>query len=90
MTGKISFLHLRDLTTYGDISGRGGATVAYRQRDDGTIEYAVSWCSPHDNFNKSYGRAKAAGRLNSDRFCEIAKETNLAEFRENVYNNKCI
>jgi len=87
MNKEVKFLHFRQNDRNGNISNMGGGTVAYRVTDEGLIEYAVSWCSPKDNFNKSYGRAKAAGRLVSERFCSLATETNVAEFRKNVHED---
>lgn len=64
----VKFHHLR----YHDMSGRptsrGGCTVAYIQPQPGIILYAEAHCHPKDNFSRKQGRAKASGRLNSDRF----------------------
>lgn len=55
------YRHLSEVT--GQINSRGGATLAYTDNGDGTFVGAVAYCHPKDNYNKSYGRAKAAGRL---------------------------
>lgn len=65
-TPKIKYIHYRNRNLDGKIESRGGATVAFIEKPDG-IDYAVAICSEHDNFNRAYGRAKAAGRLASPR-----------------------
>jgi hypothetical protein len=67
MMSKTYFMHIRNLDNDGQISNYGGTTVAYRETSGG-VEFAEAWCSNRDNFNKAYGRAKAQGRLNSDRY----------------------
>lgn len=62
---KTKFVHVRDNDRNGAISPRGGVTYAFREAELDTIFYAKALCSPKDNFNKHYGRAKAEGRLNS-------------------------
>lgn len=79
-----SFLHLRNITPTGEIDSRGGITVAFRETSPGTIEFASAYCSPVDNFSKAYGRIKATGRLNSDRFRGVAKGRDLMQFRRAV------
>lgn len=81
---KISYMHIRNITDNGVIDGRGGATVAFRETAPGVIEYAAAFCSPHDNFNKAYGRTKAEGRLASDRFRRTEVGLNLVDFRKVV------
>ena len=84
MNTDLNFLHLRNIDNQGGIDCRGGATVAFREIKPGMIQYAAAFCSPHDNFNKAYGRTKAAGRLNSPRFAAIVEGTDLPSFRKNV------
>jgi hypothetical protein len=64
---KVFFIHFRNVDGQSRISNFGGSTVAFREVADG-VEYAVARCNSRDNFNKGFGRAKAQGRLNSDRF----------------------
>jgi hypothetical protein len=61
---KVNFIHRR-LVKGGVVHNSGGSTIAFRELSDGSIEYAVAFCSMKDNFNKKYGRTKAEGRLNS-------------------------
>lgn len=64
------FMHFRNIEETGNgsiVDSRGGATVAYVQGEDG-ISFAVAYCHPNDNYNKRLGRAKAAGRLLSERY----------------------
>jgi hypothetical protein len=65
---SIRYFHVRDLDDYGQISSRGGMTVAYEVEDPEymTIKYGVARCSKEDNFSKSYGRHVANTRLNSE------------------------
>lgn len=73
MTDKndIKFMHVRFCDDHGNIRPQGGVTYAYREREDGVIEFGRSFCHFRDNFRKSYGRDKAAGRLTSLRHREI-------------------
>ena len=71
----IRFAHIRHPDTQhkdNKINPRGGATVAYQEgvKVD-TIEYAVAYCNPKDNYCKEYGRMKAQGRLNSVDQCFV-------------------
>jgi hypothetical protein len=84
MNDELNFLHIRNLDKRGTIDCRGGATVAFRETTPGTIQYATAFCSPQDNFNKAYGRSKAAGRLNSERFALQVGGFDLSTFRKNV------
>jgi hypothetical protein len=74
-TPKIKYIHYREYDIHGNLESRGGATVAFIEKPDG-IEYAVARCSYRDNFNKAYGRAKAAGRLASPRHRRFLASTN--------------
>lgn len=67
-TKELFFGHQRIIEN-GQVSGKGGFTVAFRQIENG-IEYAVARCHPNDNFVKKNGRVKAAGRLNSPRYVQ--------------------
>ena len=48
-----------------EISGKGGVTIAYEEQENNTVKYAVAKCHETENFKKSQGRVKSAGRLNS-------------------------
>lgn len=87
---KVSYLHLRNVTVEGEIMGRGGTTVAFLETAPGVVEFAEAWCSPADNFNKAYGRTKAAGRLNSLRFRRVAYGVDLVKFRHDVMNGEFV
>jgi hypothetical protein len=83
---KVYFMHVRNIDSADRISNFGGATIAY-QEVPGGVEYAGSWCSPRENFNKAYGRAKAKGRLNSDAYrCKFSGS--FQEFRQAVSENR--
>ena len=82
---KIYFMHIRNIDGLNRISNFGGATVAYREVPTG-VEYAEAWCSDRDNFNKAYGRAKAAGRLNSERYVRRFDGT-FSQFKEAIATN---
>ena len=83
---QISFAHKRyvDEKT-GTPSGRGGLTVAYEQTDTDAIVYAYAKCHERDNFNKSQGRVKAAGRLCSPKHRYFFQGTR-EEFKNFFYN----
>lgn len=85
---KVYFMHIRNVDRMGNVSNSGGTTVAYRI-NDGAVEYAQAWCSPTDNYNKAYGRAKATGRLNSNTY--RAKFIGSPQaFRNHVYQQTVI
>lgn len=88
MNTELNFLHLRNVDNKGAIDCRGGATVAFREIQPGVIQYASAYCSPQDNFNKAYGRTKAAGRLNSTRFAATIEGLDLPTFRKNVLDGE--
>lgn len=81
---QVKFVHIRYTNEDGSVSARGGHTIAYREAGD-RIEYACAHCSAGDVFNKAYGRAKAQGRLNSDRF-RREFENNLDRFRSFIFS----
>lgn len=59
----IKYLHYRMFSEHdGKPLARRGATVAYVVGENG-ISYSIAYCGPHDNYNKAYGRIKAASRL---------------------------
>ncbi len=74
MDKRIKFMHYRNIDDAGEVVPSGGTTVAYVEEENGT-RLAFARCSPYDNYNKSYGRAKASGRL---------KATNTEETRYQV------
>ena len=66
----VCFMHFRQLDdATGEVLPAGGATVAYKQQEDGSIVCAVSRCrndeltGKHDNFNRKIGAAIAGGRV---------------------------
>lgn len=66
----INFMHFRLLdAATGEVLPSDGATVAYKQQEDGSIVSAVSRCrndeltGKHDNFNRKVGAAIAGGRV---------------------------
>jgi len=63
----VKFLHLRHPDDQGKPQNRGGMTVAY-EKFNGSIHYAVAFCSERENFSYTVGRTKAAGRLNSPKY----------------------
>lgn len=83
---RVYFMHLRRYDSAGHVSGKGGTTIAYRQAANGTIEYAAAYCHPRDNYNKHEGRAKSAGRLNSDRHRSVSP-LDVQAFRDVMYYN---
>ena len=87
---KVSYLHLRNVTVDGEINSRGGTTVAFLETAPGVVEFAEAWCSPADNFNKAYGRSKAAGRLSSLRFRRVTYGRDLVQFRQDVLNGEFV
>ena len=85
---KVYFMHVRNLDERNQVSNFGGITVAYREIPGG-VEFAEAWCSPRDNFNKAYGRAKAHGRLNSDRYLRRFTGT-FNDFRKEIIDGKIL
>ena len=82
---KVYFMHVRNVDSADRISNFGGATIAYREVPGG-VEFAESWCSVRDNFNKAYGRAKASGRLNSANYVRRFSGT-FSQFRQSIATN---
>lgn len=80
----VKFFHVRFTNDNGEINPRGGMTYAYRELESGGVEYALAQCNHRDNFRKSYGRDKAAGRLNSLRHRGVFAG-DIGQFREAVY-----
>lgn len=85
---KTYFMHIRNLDQDGNISNYGGTTVAYREVPGG-VEFAESWCSVRDNFNKALGRAKSAGRLNSDHYRRFFGG-DFVKFRQEIVNDNIL
>jgi hypothetical protein len=83
---KVYFMHVRNVDSRDRISNFGGATIAYREVPGG-VEFAESWCSDRDNFNKAYGRAKAQGRLNSSNYRRTFAGS-FVEFRQAIAENR--
>lgn len=74
MDPKTKFYHLRYFDQYG-ISPRGGITYAFMEVEPNVIVYATAKCNFVDNYNKKYGRTKAAGRLQSEFYCNLFEGT---------------
>ena len=72
------FIHLRHQTKdtirdgaviLNEINPCGGMTIAYQVNDGGSvIGFAPAKCHSKDNYNKQQGRAKATGRLKSEKY----------------------
>lgn len=84
VSSEVNFVHLRYPTKEMHLDGSftcgvspcGGMTVAYKFLLDehfnrNRIAVAFSKCDKRDHFNKRVGRIKAAGRLESEKFCRI-------------------
>ena len=80
---KVNYIHRRYIKD-NVIHNRGGSTVAFRELGNGFIEYATSYCSPKDNFNKKFGRIKATGRLSSNIHRKVV-HMSWSEFFHNFY-----
>lgn len=64
MEPKIRFVHLRVYDSLTDeFLARSGVTIGFREIELNVIEYAVSYCSPNDVYNKSIGRTLVTERL---------------------------
>jgi hypothetical protein len=61
-TPVMSVRHLRTHDLRGRPDNKGGITIAYFDRGEETF-YAVSYCSPEDNFCRKIGSTSAKGRL---------------------------
>ncbi len=80
---RIKFHHVRAYSHDGKILGNGGGTVAFEVDDAGfVLRTAASMCHPRDNFSRYLGRVKAAGRLNSAKFC--------VEYDESIHEKEFI
>lgn len=83
---KIKFVHFRNFDPFlNAIDNKGGSTVAYIETQEG-FEYAVAQCSDDDNFSKQFGRAKAAGRLNSSTHRRVFFSSDRKEFYNELQN----
>jgi len=82
---EVKYRHIRNYDFNGDISNRGGITIAYREPTATTIEYAVARCNPSDNFSRKMGRIIATGRLNSVNWRETLNMS-FGEFHANIQN----
>lgn len=76
---KVFFIHRRRVLNNA-IQNNGGATIAYRENEDGTVDFAFAECSIKDNFSRAVGRAKAAGRLDSTTHKYTSTGWNFEEF----------
>lgn len=83
---NIKYFHFRPRNGLNQVLP-GGFTVAYRFNDAyGHYEYAMSRCSPEDNFCRKIGRVKAEGRLRSPRYLKHAPATSRDEFYDYLAN----
>lgn len=88
---KTSFIHIRAKSPQGTVLPNGGTTVAFQHDENSNnILFAMAHCNPHDNYNKAYGRMKAAGRLKSDKHCSISPNMGPKEFLATVHENYAI
>ncbi|UFK09570.1 hypothetical protein [Xanthomonas phage DES1] len=67
---SVKYLHYRHTAVDGSIESHGGITFAYVEGEQG-ISFATAQCSLNDNFNKKLGRAKAQGRLLSEKHSRV-------------------
>lgn len=66
---KVKFFHLRNLDENERIEVKGGTTVAYQLNDQyQVVGFATAQCHRKDTYCKRTGRAKAGGRLKSNRY----------------------
>lgn len=65
---KVKYYHFRLPSENGIIPARGGCTVAYTGDKDNITAGGIAYCSDDDNFQYSYGRNKACGRLEQGLF----------------------
>lgn len=77
---QVKFLHYR-VVENGAVEGKGGATVAYIEGENG-VSYGEAQCSFRDNYNRKLGRDIALGRLFSDKSDTFAG--NGKEFQESM------
>ena len=79
--------HIRLKKTDNTINSNGGVTVAYEKLANNVYKYALAFCHPHDNFSKKQGRAKATGRLKSQRFLQMEAATSDANLIANIISD---
>jgi hypothetical protein len=76
MEPKIHFVHFRVYDgLIKEYLARSGVTLGFREIESNVIEYAVSYCSPSDLYNKSIGRAIVSARIDDEDTCLIADST---------------
>lgn len=63
----MKFAHIRPPKVNGVTPSKGGITIAFNYEGNSCYSYACAYCHPNDNYNKRLGRAKAGGRLNSQK-----------------------
>ena len=88
---KVFFCHV-DVTST-KFGKPGKATIAYMVEptsDESVVNltYAMSYCSPKDQFVKKTGRVRSAGRLNSKNFrhTESLRIKNVGKTNREIYN----
>lgn len=58
------FIHLRKGTLFGELSPKGGATIAYDfDPETRVVAFVAAQCSRDAHYNKKVGRAVSGGRL---------------------------
>ena len=82
---NVNFMHIRFSDKHGYVTNNGGITIAYQERNPQKFVFAVAKCSDKDNYNKAYGRAKSAGRLNSSNYQKMFAG-DFESFRQHILN----
>lgn len=79
-TGKIYFIHLRDVNKEtGHYEQKGGATVAWKVEENGDLIIGQpALCHSNDNFVKAYGRDVAGFNIENMEPIEVYSATDLA------------
>jgi len=68
---KTKFMHLRRFDKKGNLLAKGGKTIAYLvDEQDRVLGMATAQCHENDVYSKQQGRAKAEGRLKSQKYYE--------------------
>lgn len=83
---RLKFCHLRfydEKKTRNNpkgISGRGGATIAYRRSNDGMrLEFAITLCNRKDNFSRRLGRIISSNFVDDDKKYEYTVQPSVTD-----------
>ena len=83
---RLKFCHLRfydEKKTRNNpkgISGRGGATIAYRRSTDGyRLEFAITLCNRKDNFSRRLGRIISSNFVDDEKKYEYTVQSNVSD-----------